>query len=780
MPYERTDARTTEHRAQPGAPAPARQPAGPGPAHRTAESPDRPGRSDRRRAHRVARRRPRVGGRRAGARQDPAGTRPGALLRRRLRAHPVHPRPDAQRRHRPRRIRPRQRAVQAAQGAGVHPPAAGGRDQPRAGQDPGRPPGSDAGAPGHPGRTRPAGAAAVHGAGDAEPDRAGRHLSAAGSRTRPLHAQAAHRLPGRSRGTDPGAPGDPLRAQRHARRGQPAAAAEGQRRSRPAADRQRPADRRPGPRLCRAPGPHHPQLAGPGPRRRTSRVDRPGPLRPGPGAAARRRVRGAGRHQGLCPGGPAPSGPAVSGAGHRGAVGGPGPATVARPGTGPRRMKPSRALLALFAALLLLAIGLGSLSALGQRLPAQLHTFWWAALAALLLLGLLDALWARRQAVPKLSRQLSGNLPLGRWSEVRLHLQHTYRRPVRLTLFDHLPAGMDFEYLPQEVELRPGESTEVGYRVRPLNRGHFVFPRCELELPSPLRLWRQRRYLEARGETRVYPDFARLYGAELMAVDHWLNQIGVRGGQRRGLGLEFHQLREFRDGDTLRQIDWKATARKRTPIAREYQDERDQQILFLLDCGRRMRSQDGDLSHFDHALNASLLLAYVALRQGDAVGAMTFAGDDRRHLPPGKGSAQLGALLNTVYDLQTSQRPADFPEAVQAVLSRQRRRALVILVTNLRDEDDEELLGAVKRLGRQHRVLVASLREEVLDTLRHEPVARYEQALAYTGTIDYLNARNGLHEKLAAHGVPVLDARPSELGPELISRYLGWKRAGVL
>ena len=154
-------------------------------------------------------------------------------------------------------------------------------------------------------------------------------------------------------------------------------------------------------------------------------------------------------------------------------------------------MKPSRALLALFAALLLLAIGLGSLSALGQRLPAQLHTFWWAALAALLLLGLLDALWARRQPVPKLSRQLSGNLPLGRWSEVRLHLQHTYRRPVRLTLFDHLPAGMDFEYLPQEVELRPGESTDVGYRVRPLNRGHFVFPRCELELPSPLRLWRQ-------------------------------------------------------------------------------------------------------------------------------------------------------------------------------------------------------------------------------------------------------------------------------------------------
>ena len=443
-------------------------------------------------------------------------------------------------------------------------------------------------------------------------------------------------------------------------------------------------------------------------------------------------------------------------------------------------MKPSRALLALFAALLLLAIGLGSLSALGQRLPAQLHTFWWAALAALLLLGLLDALWARRQPVPKLSRQLSGNLPLGRWSEVRLHLQHTYRRPVRLTLFDHLPAGMDFEYLPQEVELRPGESTEVGYRVRPLNRGHFVFPRCELELPSPLRLWRQRRYLEARGETRVYPDFARLYGAELMAVDHWLNRIGVRSGQRRGLGLDFHQLREFRDGDTLRQIDWKATARKRMPIAREYQDERDQQIIFLLDCGRRMRSQDDELAHFDHALNACLLLSYVALRQGDAVGLATFASEHDRHVAPAKGHAQLSVLLNAVYDLASSQRPADYAAAVSQLLARQRRRALVVLVSNLRDEDDEELLGALKRLGRQHRVLVASLREEVLDRLRQTPVRGYYDALAYCGTLNYLNARGGLHDRLAANGLPILDARPGELGPELVGRYLAWKKAGVL
>ncbi|KAB0551221.1 DUF58 domain-containing protein [Pseudomonas argentinensis] len=443
-------------------------------------------------------------------------------------------------------------------------------------------------------------------------------------------------------------------------------------------------------------------------------------------------------------------------------------------------MKPSSTLLRLLAGLLLVAIVLGALDALSVAVPERLITLWWGALLLLTLAALTDALRLRRLPSPRLQRQLPGNLPLGRWSEVRLNAEHAYNRGLHIEVFDHAPQDMAVEHMPQQVELRPGEHTTFSYRVRPLVRGHFVFPRCEVSLPSPLRLWQSRRYLEIRDETRVYPDFARLYGAQLMAMDDWVSQLGVRQRQRRGLGQEFHQLREFRDGDTLRQIDWKATARKRTPIAREYQDERDQQILFLLDCGRRMRSQDGELSHFDHALNASLLLGYVALRQGDAVGLMTFASEQRRYLPPVKGQAQVNVLLNAVYDLQSTQRPADYSDAVDALLKRQSRRALVVLISNLRDEDDEDLLGAVKRLERRHRVLIASLREDVLDNLRHTEVQDYESALNYCGAVDYLNARNTLHERLAAHNVPVLDARPGELGPELVNRYLAWKKAGVL
>lgn len=443
-------------------------------------------------------------------------------------------------------------------------------------------------------------------------------------------------------------------------------------------------------------------------------------------------------------------------------------------------MKPSRTLLALLAGLFVLGIGLGICSALGIGVPRSASAMCWSLLLVLLSLALIDALRLRQLAAPRIERQLPGNLPLGRWSEVRLTLHHNYKRPLQVAVFDHLPAEMAFEHLPLTVDLHPGEQTQVSYRVKPLLRGHFHFPQCEVSLPSTLGLWCARRYLPVSGETRVYPDFARLYGAQLMAVDDWLSQLGVRQQQRRGLGQEFHQLREFRDGDSLRQIDWKATARKRTPIAREYQDERDQQIIFMLDCGRRMRSQDGELAHFDHALNACLLLSYVALRQGDAVGLATFASEQNRFLAPVKGQAQLNVLLNALYDLRSTQQPADFSAAVADLLSRQRRRALVVLVTNLRDEDDQALLGAVKRLSRQHRVLVASLREEVLDTLRHTPVQDLSSALDYCGTLDYLNARAGLHERLSANKVPVLDARPSELGPQLVSSYLAWKKAGVL
>lgn len=443
-------------------------------------------------------------------------------------------------------------------------------------------------------------------------------------------------------------------------------------------------------------------------------------------------------------------------------------------------MKPSCLLLYLLTGLLIPAILLGLFSSLQIELPQSFSLLLWGVLLAFLLVAALDALWLQRQPIPRIVRTLPGKLSVGRWNDIQLHIHHAYPQPITISLFDHIPESMVFEYQPQRIKLYPGKHSQLRYRVKPLLRGHYRFSQCEIQLPSPLHLWHAQRKLDVAGETRVYPDFARLYSAQLTAVDDWLSQLGVRQRPRRGLGREFHQLREFRDGDTLRQVDWKATARKRMPIAREYQDESDQQILFLLDCGRHMRSQDDELSHFDHALNACLLLSYVALRQGDAVGLSTCATEQFRYLPPRKGSQQLNVLLNGVYDLHSSQRPADFSAAVDMLLTHQKRRALIIIITNLRDEHDRGMEAAIRRLARKHQVLIASLREEVLERLSHTAVETLDQAFDYCGVMDYLSQRSRLYERLNIYNVPILDTSPGKLGPELISQYLAWKKGGIL
>jgi uncharacterized protein (DUF58 family) len=400
-------------------------------------------------------------------------------------------------------------------------------------------------------------------------------------------------------------------------------------------------------------------------------------------------------------------------------------------------VKPSRLLLIWLAALLVIGVVSGTLQAFQVEIPSSLLSINRGLLLALLALAIIDAVRLRRLPPPHVTRQVPGNLALGRWSEVHLQVSHDFAETLQIEVFDHVPDGLSCEDLPLTIELQPGQHSRISYRLRPLKRGHYLFQHCEIHLPSPLGLWSGKRLLPVQDSTRVYPDFARLYGGELLAVDNWLSRLGVRQRQRRGQGQEFHQLREFREGDSLRQIDWKATARQRTPIAREYEDERDQQIMFLLDCGRQMRSQDDELSHFDHALNACLLLSHVALRQGDAVGLCTFATDQPRYLAPIKGASQLKVLLNGVYDLESSQRPADYPAAAGLLLARQKRRALVILVTNLRDEDDEDLLASVKRISQQHQVLIVSLREEpstVLDLILCKPSPKHWSIAARSTT----------------------------------------------
>ena len=376
-------------------------------------------------------------------------------------------------------------------------------------------------------------------------------------------------------------------------------------------------------------------------------------------------------------------------------------------------------------------------------------------------------------------RDAPSSLPLGVNRQVKLRLHNHSKRSQSLQVYDHYPESMDVEGLPVSLSIGAKQYADIEYKLTAIERGKFFFPLVQIHLDSLLGLWQRNIKLDEISETHVYPNFAAISQYALLATDNNLSQMGIIKKRRRGEGQDFHQLREYREGDALRQIDWKATARSLKLISREYQDERDQEIIFMLDCGHRMLAKDDELSHFDHTLNAILLLSYVALRQGDAVGLGTFSGESR-WIPPRKGYHTIQQILNTIYDLQPSSESPDFSKAATDLMIRHKKRALIIVLTNIRDEDSDDLLPAINLLRKRHLVLISSLREKAIDDVFHQPIEKLPDAILNAATHQYLQHRKKAFEKLLHNGTNAVETTPDHLSVELINAYLNIKSSGVL
>jgi uncharacterized protein (DUF58 family) len=187
-------------------------------------------------------------------------------------------------------------------------------------------------------------------------------------------------------------------------------------------------------------------------------------------------------------------------------------------------------------------------------------------------------------------------------------------------------------------------------------------------------------------------------------------------------------------------------------------------------------------THFDQVLNAVMLLSYVALEQGDAVGAMTFGTPpgQERSIPPRKGRQALSGLMSHLYDVQPTPTHSDYVAAARMLLQRQHKRALVIVITNFRDEDSTELSHALRLLRPQHLVLLASLRERIVGELMRQPLTGGEAAIDVAAAHLYEQARRDAFNRLATRDALMVDAEPERLGVELVNRYHAVKRAGLI
>ncbi len=411
--------------------------------------------------------------------------------------------------------------------------------------------------------------------------------------------------------------------------------------------------------------------------------------------------------------------------------------------------------------------------------------------AALLVITWLDRRGAGTARQLVIERTHDQKLSLGVPNPIHVILQNRSSRKLKGIIRDDLPLDFhtDDHLDPLTWECPPRDSTTLTYHVRPLHRGKFALGAVHVRWESPLGLvMRQAAYPLGR-EVRVYPNLYEIRKYELLVRRDQLAGMGVRTVKARGEGTSFASLRDYTPDDQYRSINWKATARRAKPISTDYEPERSQRIMIMIDVGRMMRSpirvdDAGGLSwsmaKVDFVINSVLLLSYVARRTGDQVGLMVFADRVQQFIAPSPGGDHFQKLLEAMYALESQPVESDYGRAITMLRAQQKKRALVVLFTDLSGKRASDLLlRYMPSLLPHHLPLLVTIRDPALDQVvadrGEDSDAVYQRAVAE----QMINERRLLLDSLERRGVLTVDIDAEQMSMAVVNRYLQLKRRDI-
>jgi uncharacterized protein (DUF58 family) len=388
--------------------------------------------------------------------------------------------------------------------------------------------------------------------------------------------------------------------------------------------------------------------------------------------------------------------------------------------------------------------------------------------------------------VVSVQREYASELSLGANNRVRLNLTLTSedgrplngRQSLTVTVRDYPPpeftvVGSTMSTLQLSTINR---EKSLDYSLVPHRQGDYHFGRTYLLIRGPLRLVERFDSLPTGSDVKVYPNLHETEKYDLLARRGLLMQVGIRSMRMRGAGNEFESLRDYVVGDEYRKIDWPATARKGKLISRQYNVEKAQNILLVLDCGRNMLQQVQKMTKLDYAINTALMLGYVAASQDDKVGLVAFDAEIRTFIPPAKGKAQVFHLLSALYNISAQMAESDYRAGFLELLARWRRRSLVVFFTDLVDPDSSsEILAAISLVEKRHRVLCVTVADPtILAAASLDPQTEaevYKKSVA----LQILQERRSAISLLKRRNIWTIDSPPEALSADLINHYLELK-----
>ncbi len=377
------------------------------------------------------------------------------------------------------------------------------------------------------------------------------------------------------------------------------------------------------------------------------------------------------------------------------------------------------------------------------------------------------------------SLEANHNWALFKTQVIKLVIENQSERAIEFDVTLHHSGTLVLTPALQTVNLNGHEKALTSFEMRPEQRGDAAIFGYEVRILSPFGLW-QTNWLHSQvSDLKVYPDFSQITSSQHLNGVSNRPIDGLKLKKKRGQGIEFHQLREYRLGDSLRQIDWQATSKRRKLISREYQEEENQHVVVMLDASKKMNIEAEQGNHFDYALNGLLMLSHTVLKQGDWFSMQSF-NHESRWLASVKGAQNVSRVMNHFYDLYPDQSCVDYSVAVNQLLAKRSKRSLVMLVTTLDEQSLDELLPALKLLQKYHLVAVINITNRALDETLEQPIEVFEDANQYCAALSLLTAHQANMKRLRKEGIIALDCKPEHLQPYVINTYLNVKHSGAL
>ncbi|WP_436793096.1 DUF58 domain-containing protein [Actinospongicola halichondriae] len=405
---------------------------------------------------------------------------------------------------------------------------------------------------------------------------------------------------------------------------------------------------------------------------------------------------------------------------------------------------------------------------------------------ALLALVVIDWALAPRERSFEIERRLPKVITLGGTDEVTWRVRDLRGRSFRIAVADELAPSLRAGSRRFSGVVPARGVLTVSTSLAPTRRGRFEPTELVWRADGPLGLAARQGRVQRPATLRVYPRFRSREEAELRIDRARILEVGLRSAKGRGGGTEFDQLREYTVDDEFRRIDWSATARAGRPIVRTFRAERNQNVVVLFDNGRVMAGRVASdategVPRAEFAMDAALLITTVATRLGDRCGLLAFDRSVRAVVQPSHGRGQLGKVTDALYELEPSLVDSDYAGAFHHTLAHFRRRALIVLLTDLVEQAvGESLLPALPVLTRSHLILVGAIQDPRVREWAEAPVTDEESAYRQAAAARTLRSRARAAARLRAAGATVVDAPPERLAAMLGDAYLEMKASGRL